>query len=266
MWQIPTASGSVEEVLGESLDLITLNFNEGTYQELCLQVRCLVTNATSYNVLIGQEALFPPSFTIDNCFKRAYYRLDWETNGHHPGYIPLDLHGDHSPMAHHCMLKETHTISYIQQASHEWIEGDEEETAYAQAIESLRMVPTDIQHRPEVLQRFKAAHKPLVKALFNFENMESHGEPIKPILRQLITWTPPKEGITLVELFGVINTGLEALLLLGMVVQRYFYVDIDPIARQVAALRMMELTARFPQQFATTAWKLVSLSCPLTYN
>jgi hypothetical protein len=40
-----------------------------------------------------------------------------------------------------------------------------------------------------------------------------------------------------------------------MVVQRYFYVNIDPIARQVAALRMMELTARFPQQFATTAWK-----------
>jgi hypothetical protein len=40
-----------------------------------------------------------------------------------------------------------------------------------------------------------------------------------------------------------------------MVVWRYFYVDIDPIARQVAASRMMEFTARFPQQFATTAWK-----------
>jgi hypothetical protein len=47
MWQIRTASGNVEEVLGESLDLITLNFNEGTDQELCLQVRCLVTNATN---------------------------------------------------------------------------------------------------------------------------------------------------------------------------------------------------------------------------
>jgi hypothetical protein len=34
-------------------------------------------------------------------------------------------------MAHHCMLKEAHVISYIQQASHEWIEGDEEETTYA---------------------------------------------------------------------------------------------------------------------------------------
>jgi hypothetical protein len=66
MWQIRTASASVEEVLGESSDLITLNFNEGTNQELCLQVKCLITNATSYNVFIRQEALFPPGFTIDN--------------------------------------------------------------------------------------------------------------------------------------------------------------------------------------------------------
>ncbi len=66
--------------------------------------------------------------------------MDWETNGHHLVYIPFDLHGNHSPMAHHCMLKETHTISYIQQASDKWIEGDEEETAHAQAIESLEVV------------------------------------------------------------------------------------------------------------------------------
>jgi hypothetical protein len=86
-------------------------------------------------------------------------------------------------MAHHYMFKEAHTISYIQQANHEWIEGDEEETTYTQATESLRVVPTDIQHGLEVLQRFKAAHEPLVKALSNFENIESHGESIKPILR-----------------------------------------------------------------------------------
>jgi hypothetical protein len=30
MWQILTVSGSVEEVLGESSNLITLNFNEST--------------------------------------------------------------------------------------------------------------------------------------------------------------------------------------------------------------------------------------------
>jgi len=51
-----------------------------------------------------------------------------------------------------------------------------------------------------------------------------------------------------------------------MVVWRYFYIDIDLIARQVAASRMREFTTRFPQQFATTAGRLVSHFCPLTYN
>ncbi len=45
-------------------------------------------------------------------------------------------------------------------------------------------------------------------------------------------------------------------------VQRYCYVDIDPIARQVAALRMMELTPIIPQQFATTAWKAIFTFLP----
>ncbi len=36
MWQIRTASGNVEELLGESSDLIAIKFNEGIDQELCL--------------------------------------------------------------------------------------------------------------------------------------------------------------------------------------------------------------------------------------
>jgi hypothetical protein len=76
MWQIRTASGNMKEVQGGSLDLIALNFNEGTDQELCLHVRCLFTNATSYDVFITQKALFPPGFTIDNLFEHAYYQVD----------------------------------------------------------------------------------------------------------------------------------------------------------------------------------------------
>ncbi len=125
--------------------------------------------------------------------------------------------------------------------------GKWEEIAYTQATESLKVVPTDIQHGPEVLQRFKVAQEPLVKALSSFENMESHGEPIKLVFHQLITWTPPKEGITLLEFFSGNSTGLKALLQSRMVVWRYFYVDIDPIARQVVALKMMEFTTKFPQ-------------------
>ncbi len=36
MWQIRIVSESIEEVLRESLNLITFNFNEGTNQEFCL--------------------------------------------------------------------------------------------------------------------------------------------------------------------------------------------------------------------------------------
>jgi hypothetical protein len=75
MWQIRTANGSVKEVFGDSSNLIALNFNEGTDQELCLQDRCLVTNATNYDVLIGQEALFPLGFTIDDWFEHSYSAL-----------------------------------------------------------------------------------------------------------------------------------------------------------------------------------------------
>jgi hypothetical protein len=49
------------------------------------------------------------------------------------------------------MLKEAHTISYIQQISHEWIEGNEKEITDAQVTESLRMVLIDIQQGPTVL-------------------------------------------------------------------------------------------------------------------
>jgi site-specific DNA-cytosine methylase len=47
-----------------------------------------------------------------------------------------------------------------------------------------------------------------------------------------------------------------------MVVQRYFYVDIDPITKQVATSRMMELITRFPQQFATTTWNASFIFLP----
>jgi len=58
MWQIYTPNGSIEEVFGESSDLIALNFNEGTNQEFCLQVRCLVTNATSSVCSLGKRPCF----------------------------------------------------------------------------------------------------------------------------------------------------------------------------------------------------------------
>jgi len=148
LWQIHTTNGSVEEVFRNSLNLITLNFNECTDQELYLQVKCFVTNATNYDVFIGKEALFPPSFTIDNWFEHVYYQMDWEIDGHHLGYIPLDLHGNHNLMAHHCMFKKTHIISYIQQASHKWIKEDEKVKGGSYGYSTWTKGFTEVQNNP----------------------------------------------------------------------------------------------------------------------
>ena len=49
-----------------------------------------------------------------------------------------------------------------------------------------------------------------------------------------ILWQPPDVGITLVELFGGIGTGLAAILEAGLTVKRYVYVDNSQVSTRVA--------------------------------
>ena len=49
-----------------------------------------------------------------------------------------------------------------------------------------------------------------------------------------ILWRPPDVGITLVELFGGIGTGLAAVLEVALTVRRYVYVDNSPMSTRVA--------------------------------
>jgi site-specific DNA-cytosine methylase len=63
-----------------------------------------------------------------------------------------------------------------------------------------------------------------------------------------------RKGITLIEMCAGISSGLEAALLKGWKVKRYFYVDIDPIARDIARYRIANLSARFTKLFPPSAW------------
>jgi site-specific DNA-cytosine methylase len=66
--------------------------------------------------------------------------------------------------------------------------------------------------------------------------------------------TAQENGITLVELCAGMASGLEAILLQGWKVNRYFYVDIDPVVRDIARFRVANLSARFPRLFPPSAW------------
>ncbi len=63
-----------------------------------------------------------------------------------------------------------------------------------------------------------------------------------------------QEGLSLLELCAGISSSLEALLRADVRIQRYHYVDKDPLARKVAAFRLANLSARYPDLFPPSAW------------
>jgi hypothetical protein len=71
------------------------------------------------------------------------------------------------------MFKEAHTISYVQQANHEWIKGNEEESSYAQGIESLKVVPPDIQQGLRFYRGSKQPTSPWSKFCFVYKTWKT---------------------------------------------------------------------------------------------
>lgn len=53
-------------MVGETIDLIIIWFNQGTQDTMNVQLRCLVTKAIMCDLLLGHKALFPLGFMIDN--------------------------------------------------------------------------------------------------------------------------------------------------------------------------------------------------------
>ncbi|HEY9806811.1 MAG TPA: DNA cytosine methyltransferase [Candidatus Obscuribacterales bacterium] len=70
---------------------------------------------------------------------------------------------------------------------------------------------------------------------------------------QPIHWHPPDEGITLVELFAGIGTGLAAVLEAGLKVRRYIHVDTGFVSNRAARHHLHNLLALYPEQLPSSA-------------
>jgi hypothetical protein len=86
----------------------------------------------------------------------------------------------------------------------------------------------------------------------------AHADPDKAklnrgVVSQSFFSNAQSKGITLVKLCAGIGAGLEAALLSGIKVNKYFYVDIDPMAMDIAKFRVANLSARFPELFPPSA-------------
>lgn len=88
----------------------------------------------------------------------------------------------------------------------------------------------------DTLQRYKSTQPPLNQALQRIQDLQSSTSNTKelvPIWGIIVQWCPPEKGLVLLELFGGISTGLEAMLPADLRIAIYVYVDLDPNAREI---------------------------------
>ena len=54
-------------------------------------VRCVVTNTTTYDILLGQHALYPIGFGLDNWTEEAWFRPGWSLGDGHKESLPVSF-------------------------------------------------------------------------------------------------------------------------------------------------------------------------------
>ena len=52
-------------------------------------MKCVVTNATNYDILVGQQALYPLDFGLDNWTEEAWIRPGWSYGDGRKIFIPV---------------------------------------------------------------------------------------------------------------------------------------------------------------------------------
>lgn len=87
---IVTSVGGTETALGYTRHPLQLMFGVGAgplYTHVSLQ--CAVTGATNYDILVGQQALYPLGFGVDNWTKEAWIRPGWSAGDGRKELIPV---------------------------------------------------------------------------------------------------------------------------------------------------------------------------------
>lgn len=87
---IVTSVGGTERATGYTRQPLQLIFCIGPrplYSHLSLQ--CAVTSATNYDILVGQQALYPLGFGLDNWTEEAWIRPGWSAGDGRKEFIPV---------------------------------------------------------------------------------------------------------------------------------------------------------------------------------
>ena len=86
---IATSLRGIEHPMGLTKAPLRLQFNIGTVAYTHISLRCVVTNATTYDILLGQQALYPIGFGHDSWMEEAWFRLGWSQGDGQKEALPV---------------------------------------------------------------------------------------------------------------------------------------------------------------------------------
>jgi hypothetical protein len=244
-----------------------------------MKVKAIVTEAKSYDVLVGSTVLYPMGFTLDFWEETASYRPEWQAGDGRKASLPARfirvLTGNFADLFAFSGLVDAESPWFMETfdenafATHLHMQVDGQVSA--QNLESIKVHQPGVEAAWSTTTQLREATELVVQEAWQesllpreeegSDGTEDHGPPLD---NSTIHWKPLDDGIVLLELFGGIGTGLAAVLQAGIKVQRYVYVDTDDAAQQVAKHHSRGLRAWFPKLLTTTA--ILSAFSSLTGN
>jgi hypothetical protein len=230
-----------------------------------MKMKAIVTEAKSYNVLVGSTVLYSMGFTLDFWEETASYRPGWQAGDGCKASLPArfmtgnltdlfassDFVDAESPWFMETFYENAFAIHlHMQVDVHVSAKNLESISVYQPGVEATWNTTVQLHEAAELVIQEVWQESLLPREEAGSDGQEDHDPPLD---NSTIHWKLPDDGIVLLELFRGIGTGLAVVLQAGIKIKRYVYIDIDDAARQVAKHHSRGLRVRFPKFLTTTA-------------
>jgi hypothetical protein len=231
-WTISTSMGGTEHAIAITKGELALKLNQDDVEDASfMKVKAIVTEAKSYDVLVGSTVLYPMGFILDFWEETASYRPGWQAGDGRKVSLPARfirvLTGNLVDLFTFCGLVDVEFMETFDEnafATHLHMQVDAHMST--QNLESIKVHQPGIEAAWSTIAQLREAAQLVVQeawqeSLFPREEdrsdgTEDHGPPLD---NSTIHWKPPDDGIVLLELFGGIGTSLAVVLQVGIKIQ-----------------------------------------------
>jgi hypothetical protein len=220
-WTISTSMGGTEHATGITKAELSLKLNQEDVEDVgFMKMKAIVTEAKSYDVLVGTTVLYPMGFTLDFWEEIASYRPGWQAGDGRKAQLPARfvrvLIGN---------LADLYAFSGYVDADLSSVREDFDGNAFATHVEgeapviardseSIKVYQPGVKAAWSTTSQLREAAKLVIQEAWQESLLPRVEEKVNgevdlgsPLNSSNIHWRPPVDGIVLLMLFGRIGSG-----------------------------------------------------------